>query len=96
MGFEDLDSSLLAVVAGALASVKPECAGIELLPSHSLSGDLALTSLQVMKVALAIEKQLDIEIEESAEFRLRTVLDLVEYLQSRIDLAESARTPTPG
>lgn len=53
-----------------------------LSPDHTLAGDLGLSSLEVMKLALELEKMLKITIEESAEFEIETVGELCAQLDN--------------
>jgi acyl carrier protein len=90
---------LLATIAAAIASVRPSRAEAtaSVLPAlhldATLTGDLALSSLEVMKLALALEQRFGLTIEEGAEFSVRTVGELLTFIEAQLQCRESSHVP---
>ena len=82
---ETTRAELLDTIATAIADVRQlEKSSLPALrPESSLIGDLALSSLEVMKLALALEQRFGVTIEEGAEFSVRTIGDLVAFIEAR-------------
>lgn len=82
---------LLEAIAAAIADAREGVAPPSVHRDQTLAGDLDLSSLEVMKTALALEERLGVTIEEGAEFEISTVGDLADYLAARIAMAPNAR-----
>jgi acyl carrier protein len=92
MVMETTRAELLDTIATAIAEVRQlEKSSLPALrPESSLIGDLALSSLEVMKLALALEQRFGVTIEEGAEFSVRTIGDLVAFIEARRQPAATA------
>lgn len=88
MSIEPSTTPILEAIAAAIAEAR-EGTVAPLSPTQTLAGDLGLTSLEIMKVALALERRFGIVIEEGAEFEIQTVGDLEAWLMAA--LAEPQR-----
>lgn len=77
------DLQLLEVVSQIIARIKDEPL-VPLKPEYTIVGDLGLGSLEVMKMAVELESNLGIVLEEKAEFEINTVGELVILLKKQI------------
>ena len=62
-------------------------------PEQALREDLGLNSLDAIELMFKVEEEFDIEIPDADVQRLRTVSDLVSYLEGRLGGAPSAALP---
>jgi acyl carrier protein len=92
MVMETTRAELIDTIATVIADVRRlEKSSLPALqPESSLIGDLALSSLEVMKLALALEQRFGVTIEEGAEFSVRTIGDLVAFIEARLQPATTA------
>ena len=58
-----------------------------LVPEASLLDDLGADSLDLVELIMALEEEFGIEVPDEDVERIRTVSDIVEYLQSRVATA---------
>lgn len=84
-----------AILAGIAAEVgvlrKSEPPLIE--PKDTFMGDLGLSSLDVLKLALALENRFQITIEQDAEFQIKNAGELAGYIEARLDAAGAPAQP---
>jgi len=52
--------------------------------SSSITGDLGADSLDLVDLAMSIEDEFDIELSDEALEKIKTVGDLVDYIEDRI------------
>ena len=82
-------------VRSALArELKRDAASIA--PEHALREDLGLNSLDAIELMFKVEEEFDIEIPDADLQRLRTVADLIAYLEERLHGAVSPPAPAPS
>lgn len=80
-------SEIVAAIGRAIVSARPGTPLPALTLEQSLTGDLGLSSLEVMKTALELERAFGIRLEEGAEFTVVSLGDLVDLLQRRLESA---------
>lgn len=75
---------LAAVVVSTLKTVAPELEENELAADKPLQDQVDLDSMDWLNFLVGLHERLKIEIPESDYARLRTLNDLLEYLQARV------------
>ena len=56
----------------------------DLVPEKSFIEDLGLDSLDVMTLAMAIEEKFDIEVPDDDVEDIKTIQDVIDYLEKRL------------
>jgi len=72
---------LRAIIAEELGVDKDE-----VTPEASLSEDLGADSLDAVELIMAIEEEFDVEIEDSEATKIKTVQDILDYLEVNADV----------
>jgi len=79
---EDVAKELREIMAARLG-LPPE----KLVPEAKLVDDLGLDSLDAVELAISVERKFDIEVPEEEIPKLKTVGDMVAFVESRIKQA---------
>ena len=75
MLFDDVRDVIVETVGCEAAAVAPEA---------RLNEDLGADSLAAMELIMALEEKLDIEIDDAELDQFKTVIDLVSYLEIKV------------
>lgn len=75
----DLAAKVVMIISGHLG-IDPNSA----VPAASLTDDLGADSLDTVELVIAFEEAFGIEIPETDIRLIRTVMDAIDYVQSRI------------
>jgi acyl carrier protein len=76
--------ALRAIVIAQLTSVAPEVDGAQLVADQPLRAQVDLDSMDWLNFLIGLHNKLAVEIPEADYARLRTLDDLLDYLQGKI------------
>lgn len=74
---------MMNLVVSTLKSIAPEVDESELAADHPLRNQVDLDSMDWLNFLIGLHEKLEVDIPEADYARLRTLNDLVEYLQAK-------------